>query len=414
MKPRFYLVIFIITGIVLRLGVVFMTKSHVSPELFEYEDVIKNLLSGRGFVYYNGKFQTDYYAAIHPLFTFLCAGIYLVTHRSFLAVEIFQILISVTTGYLTYKIGKEIYNEKTGLIAAALTIFHPGQIIYSTIKVMSPVLDAFFFVSAAYWILRTKRNPKIGNFILLGILIGLGSLVRGTSIICLPIAIIYYFLVLPLKKAQIFKKISVAFLFTLLVLSPWWIRNYLIFKQPVYMTTESMGYTLWVGFNEKATGTLYTREGKTQWEEAPGDLKERILGQRDEIAQQAVFRKEALNFIQKNPMRSLALYFKRILYFWWFTPTQGLFYPTIYFKIYKLFYIIYLVFFFYGFSCIFRDTTITKSSIFLLISIMFALSLLQGLYYVEGRHRWEVEPLLLLFTSYGLQNLLRKVLNEDY
>lgn len=407
MKLRSYLIIFIVAGIALRLAIIFTTKSHISPELFEYEDVIQNLLSGKGFVYYNEKFQTNYYAAIHPLFTLLCFGIYLVTQHSFLALEVFQILISMATGYLIYRMGKETFNEEAGLVAAMLTIFHPGQIIYSTIKIMSPVLDTFFFVLVTFWILKTKKDPKLRNFILLGIFVGLGTLARGTLIVCLPIAIIYYLLVLSLKKVQIFKKISLIFLFALIVLSPWWIRNYFIFKTPVYMTTESMGYTLWVGFNEKATGTLYTLEGKTQWEECPQELKKRILSQKDEIAQQSIFRKEALSFIQRNPIKSLILYLKRVLYFWWFTPTQGLFYPKIYFKIYKLFYIIYLVFFFYGFSCIFRDKTITKSSIFLLISIIFSLSLLQGLYYVEGRHRWQIEPLLLLFTAYGMQNLLR-------
>lgn len=416
MKPKTFLLFFIVAGILVRLAAIFVTKSYLHPELFEYEDVIKNILAGKGLVSYNAKFQADYYAAIHPLFTFLCAAIYMVTNHSFLAVEIFQVLISVTTGYLIYWIGNFIFNDKQiSLIAAALTIFHPGQIIYSTLKIQSPVLDTFFFVLVVLWTLKAGKSLKISDFAWLGIFLGLGSLARGTLIICLPIAAMYYFLVLKLKKAEYIKKLGITFIFTILALSPWWVRNYLIFRKPIFMTTESIGYTLWVGFNEKATGTLWTLSGNTQWDEASVNLKERVLSQKDEIAQQNIFKEEAVNFIVRNPVKSVILYIKRLFYFWWFTPTQGSLYPKIYFVIYKIFYKISLVFIFVSlFNIFLRFNSIDKAVVTLIFSIPILLSLAQGFYYIEGRHRWEIEPLLLLFAAHGIGLLFLGRRNKNY
>ncbi len=328
-------------------------------------------------------------------------------------VEIFQVLISVTKRFYISKIVSEIFDKKVGLIAAALTIFHPGLIIYSTTKVHSQTLDTFFFVLITFWILKAKRTLKSVDFALLGVFIGLGSLARGTIIIALPIAAFYYFLALPLKKIQVFKKTVIIFLTAIAILSPWWVRNYLIFKQPVYMTTESMGYVLWVGFNDNATGTLYALDGKTQLAKAPEGLKEMVFSQTDEIAQQDIFRREAVNFILRNPIKSLVLYLKRIFFFWWFTPTQGFFYPKIYFTIYKLFYAASLFFIFIAIFHILKYSPINKLDILPLFLFILGLSLLQGLYYVEGRHRWEIEPLLFIFVAYGIQILRKKALLHD-
>jgi hypothetical protein len=38
----------------------------------------------------------------------------------------------------------------------------------------------------------------------------------------------------------------------------------------------------------------------------------------------------------------------------------------------------------------------------LLVMLLLALSGLQSLYYVEGRHRWAVEPLLLAISGGGI------------
>lgn len=408
-RIRYWLYLFILIGILVRIAVVFITNSHINPELFEYEDVITHIFQGKGFTHSNDKFQLDYYAAIHPLFTFICAWIYWLTNHSYLAVEIFQILISVMCGLLVFKLASEIFNGTISLIAAILIIFHPGLIIYSATKIHSQVLDTFFFTLIAFWILKAKKTLRLSDFILLGVFIGIGSLARGTIIVILPIAILYYFLSVRINKIQLLKKVFVVLFATIVILLPWWIRNYLVFNKPVYMTTESLGYVLWVGFNDNATGTLYALNGKTQFDEAPERLKKEVYNQTDELAQQDVFRREAINFIRKNPVKSLLLYLKRLAYFWWFTPTQGFFYPKIYFMIYKLFYIISLLFALFGIFHTFKYGAANKMDISLLLTFIVGLGLLQGLYYVEGRHRWEIEPLLFIFVGYGMTNMYKLI-----
>ena len=406
MRPIRVFIVFALVTAVLSLAVIFVTGSHIKPHTSEYEEVIANIFSGKGFVLPNAKFHLDYRAGIHPLFTYICAGIYAVTGHSFLAVLIFQVFISILTAYLIFKLGAMLFNEKAGLFAAALAMLHPAQLIYSTTKIHSQVLDTFFFVLIVYYILLASRTRNARDFILLGLFTGIGSLARGTLIVLIPIGAVYFILNAQGRKAAALRNVCMTAVAAVLVLSPWWIRNYSIFKKPVYMTTESMGYVMWVGFNENATGTLYKSPDVSLFEGAPKELRQKIWAIKDEMGQQEAFRKEAIDFIKRNPSKALRLYLNRIAYFWWFTPTEGAYYPKAYYDIYKAYYITVIILAAVGLIAAFRRRLPALKDLIFLMFAMFFLGLLQSFYYVEGRHRWEIEPVLLLFTAYGLTRFL--------
>ena len=50
-------------------------------------------------------------------------------------------------------------------------------------------------------------------------------------------------------------------------------------------------------------------------------------------------------------------------------------------------------------------------ALFLLWSFV-GLSIAQSFFYVEGRHRWELEPLLLVFTASGVASLAASVVER--
>jgi 4-amino-4-deoxy-L-arabinose transferase-like glycosyltransferase len=402
MKPVKVFAIFALVTAILSLAVVFATGSHIKPHTSEYEEVIANIFAGKGFVLPNVKFQLDYRAAIHPLFTYICAGIYALTGHSFLAVLIFQIFISILTSYLIFKLGSVLFNEKAGLIAAVLTMLHPAQVIYSTTKIHSQVLDTFFFVLIVYYVLLANRSRKTRHFVLLGIFAGVGSLARGTLIVLIPIAAVYLLLNAREKAAAVFRNLCLTAIAAVLVLSPWWVRNYMIFKKPVYMTTESTGYVMWVGFNENATGTLYKSPEISLFEGAPKEFQQKVWDIKDEMGQQEYFRKEAIGFIRQHPAKALRLYLNRVAYFWWFTPTEGSFYPKAYSNIYMAYYSAVVLLSAVGIIAAFKRRLSSLKDIIFLAGAMFLLGLLQSFYYVEGRHRWEIEPVLLVFAAYGI------------
>ncbi len=62
-------------GLLLRLGLIFMPGSAGSPEVFEYDQLARNLLSGEGYVYTHfGTPYRSYYGGV--FYIWLTAGLY--------------------------------------------------------------------------------------------------------------------------------------------------------------------------------------------------------------------------------------------------------------------------------------------------------------------------------------------------
>ena len=61
-----------------------------------------------------------------------------------------------------------------------------------------------------------------------------------------------------------------------------------------------------------------------------------------------------------------------------------------------------------GFYAIWRGGGLARQHLILIGVFLFALALLQSLYYVEGRHRWAVEPILIAISGAGVAKLWRR------
>src|SRR5262249_14199362 len=90
-------------------------------------------------------------------------------------------------------------------------------------------------------------------------------------------------------------------------LSPWFIRNYLVWHTFVYHT--NMGSNWWLGFNDLATGgpevTILL------------DLDYRLVSQGyNELERDRLFRQEAFAWIRSHPARAAYLFGKKQLSFW--------------------------------------------------------------------------------------------------
>ncbi|HKP38142.1 MAG TPA: hypothetical protein VJT71_14890 [Pyrinomonadaceae bacterium] len=121
-----------------------------------------------------------------------------------------------------------------------------------------------------------------------------------------------------------------------------------------------------------------------------------------EMEQQAFFRDEALRFIRERPADALKLYLLKIYYFWWFSPSSGIPYYHTYVIVYRIFYVVALVFSLAGIVQAMRSPRPrTRESSLILLSVVLAICLGQSAFYVEGRHRWLIEPITLIFFSFA-------------
>jgi 4-amino-4-deoxy-L-arabinose transferase-like glycosyltransferase len=399
------LIMVLVASFLARLALIIGLKTYMHPRLFEYERIINNILSGSGFVteHIGGAV---YKSLNNPLYSYLCAFIYAVTNHSYMAVMVAQSLVSVLLGIVIFNIGKMLFDEKVGLWSAAVVVFHPGLLYYDIYTLIPMSIDTFLIALTVLLFLRFKEAPSAISIFAVGTCVGLGMLSRSMIGAILPLAALYILIFLRgFKFGRKAMMAAVLFLGAILVIMPWTVRNYIVHKKFVFIMSTS-GEALWRGNNDLATGTSLAKDGRPVLELWPEDFRKKVYSL-DELGQKEFFEKEAKAFIKANPARTLKLYLKKFYYFWWFSPQSGSQYHGSQLAIYKLFYIGLLGLAATGFvSTIVCGNVRARDGAWLLFFIVLAIGLFQSVFYVEGRHRWLVEPLMAVMAVAGAFNMI--------
>ena len=115
---------------------------------------------------------------------------------------VFVLLTSLASIVLMFYFGKLLFNEKTGLIAAFLYSFYPLDLVYST-KLLSDLPSAFFVSLGLYlfFYLEIKKIKTWSLYIVSGILIGIGYMIRESALL-----IALFFIAYIIYKRKIKKK----------------------------------------------------------------------------------------------------------------------------------------------------------------------------------------------------------------
>jgi hypothetical protein len=184
------------------------------------------------------------------------------------------------------------------------------------------------------------------------------------------------------------------------VAAPWVGRNWILLGRPVFISTSLED--VWKGNNPAATGSSYLASGQDMFTIMPTELRTRLRAA-SELELNDVYGAEVLAFVRDRPDQFVVLVAQKFVYFWWFSPQSGLFYPAQWLTTYQVYDAIVLAFGVLGSVWIARvGSPEARRLLVLLITISLTISALHALAYVEGRHRWGVEPLLLLLTAQGL------------
>lgn len=396
----------LILAFVVRLAALFIVEPISNPATWEHEEIANNLLEGRGL--YWTFYGTPYRSTYMVLYSLLCSFVYILTNHSFLAMKILQIFISLLTCILIYKISLQLFNKRVATLALLLVGLHPG-LVYYCVRMHYLVLAVFMFTLPIFFFLKVINDQHIfRNSILCGISSGLALLTISTIGPFLFFASVIIFLRFKGKGVVAYAVVSVIVISTILTVLPLWVRNYLVFDK-VVLTPSDSGLTFWLSYNENATGTNKTLDGKFILSVAPEEFRTK-LSSMNEFEQKEYFYRAGVNFIKEHPFESLALFFKKIKYFWWFTPTQGQEYPQIYFTIYKCYWVFIFPMFLLGFYQSFREKGISivdRYGLFLMIFFFITITLAHASFNLDGRHRWMVEAFILIFSANGIIFLLK-------
>jgi 4-amino-4-deoxy-L-arabinose transferase-like glycosyltransferase len=166
-----------------------------------------------------------------------------------------QALMGALGVWLVWAAGRRLLGDTGGLLAAALLAFNPHQIHMGSL-VLAEGISATLMAAMLHAAVRTDAalaDRPWGAALAFGLVLGLSALVRS------PLAFVGAALGLGLvvahrREPRSWAALVLAGLVGLAVVSPWLIRNYRLWGEPVY--TTKVGFQMYVGHNDYATGTF--------------------------------------------------------------------------------------------------------------------------------------------------------------
>lgn len=169
-------------------------------------------------------------AAVMPGYPLFLAALLFV--GSLNLVVFVQVILSTITVLFTYLIGRHV-SHRVGLLAALLyAIYYPA--LWMNSIVMTEVLYATLFVIFTYVFIRALN--QLFSWVWVGLLLGMLALLRPEAIIA-PL-FISFLMFWRMDKQDLIKGLIIMYVVVVAVLTPWWVRNYLLYDAFVPFSTE--------------------------------------------------------------------------------------------------------------------------------------------------------------------------------
>jgi 4-amino-4-deoxy-L-arabinose transferase-like glycosyltransferase len=386
------------TAFALRLTAFLALGRATRPDVWESETIATNLLSGRGYVY--EFLGATYRSYMEPLYPGLCAAVYALTGHSYLALGLVQAVLGTALVALVLACGRKVGGERAAFWAAGLAAVHPGLIAYTT-KFHPFVLDSLLVLlvlaGCLFWSDQRPWRSALG----LGAALGLCTLSRATILVCAPIVAWWVWRRDRARPARArLGRLALVAGAAALLIAPWVARNHAV-HQRFMLTRSGTSLVFWLGNNpHRFTGSAATPTGEALHQLLPPEQQAR-LRTLDELGQQDFFLAEARDFVRAHPLAFVQRWLTKLGYFWWQSPQAGRLYPAAWFRAYQAYYLLVAALAIAGAAAHRR-----RPETWLVAGLCLAISLLQSAYYVEGRHRLALEPLLLLLAGAGAAQLL--------
>jgi len=295
----------------------FIIKAPIQPitsDCAAYHDYALNLLNNNEFRHGNLKADRP------PLYPFFLCCIYKVFGVKQVPVYLIQALLDTITVLMVFFMGTWAINPRAGLLASFLAALHPYLILLTRIY-FTQTLATFLLVASFLcltYILCKNRNggqKRYKNDFLLfvsGAFLGLSTLAHPDPIALPAMVIIVFIAVFWKEKGKIIRYSFIYSMGFLITLSPWMIRNYMVFKKVVSVTTRS-GLAFVVGNYMPTKGLVPNRE------EIREDLFEKTWVTEGEVNSNKILMKKGIenikNYIKTNPegyIQFLRLKFTRL------------------------------------------------------------------------------------------------------
>ena len=369
-----------------------------------------------------------------PLYAYLLAFLYKLFGYSPFVPGFLQACLDAGTATLLYKIAVRVFRATAepefdnnrgrviGILAATgWTFFVPAQAF--SIILMPTAWLVFVFWFLVWQVVRAECAPSPLRCLAYGALIGITATGVATILFIVPLVLIALLLKpssdRAIRSPWIARGAAVALLFVGIGAgtSPCWIHNYVVARDPVFLSAHS-GINLWLGNNPEATGYPHfpgLHAGQTAMLKDSIDLAEAAAGRslkRSDVSH--YWSAKARSYISANFGAWLKLMVRKLGNFWNAFEyddlsvianlrQQRILFPGLHFGIVAAFAI---PGFFFSLRA-FPASRWIAAAIFLHMAAVLPV-------FVTERYRLAAVPGLMLFSAFGLQTLWQSCLAGSY
>jgi 4-amino-4-deoxy-L-arabinose transferase-like glycosyltransferase len=396
MKPKFIIYVCIV-AIVIRIAFAFNYYWDKEPEGWEYGAIAQNIIAGKGyslFYFVNKQILTEYNSESKPLpsaymmpgYVFVILPILYLFHSDFFLILLFQSIIAGFAVYLLFKFVSRVSDEKTGLLAAIIYSALP-EFIYAASTIGPTVI--FHFMVLVLLVRLHDNSFSLKEGFIVGVISSFLIYLRPETLLFVGLVVLYFLL----KKR--YRGVITAILVVLISLSPWVIRNILVFREFIPLTT-STGQNLYRGHNPYYNGFWMDERIHNKILNSP-------LDNSFEVSVNKVFLREVNNQIKNNPIREISSSLEKLGQLWIYNPNDN--------RSHNPFYLIpWIILMFFIFYEFFRRRNWNGYEHLILFVV--SSTLISILFFVLPRYQTLMKIAVLPFAANSIIHIYRKLTNR--
>jgi tetratricopeptide (TPR) repeat protein len=345
-----------------------------------------------------------------PLYAYFLGVLYFLFDHSLWAVRIVQITLGSIACTLIFLIGEKLFSRRAGIAAGLILACYAPAIFFDGL-VEKSILDLFLLTVLLFILCGVNESEGWRRWLGAGVVLGLLGLSRENALILAPVVALWIGLYFSERSLSVRARwLGVFFAGMLLVLIPVGLRNLAVGGE-FTLTTSQFGPNFFIGNNAAADGTYGSvrkiiRETQLEGPDARR-LAERAAGHELTSGQVSTYWfNQSLDYIKSRPAEWLQLLAKKWLLVWHAREIED----SDDFYIYQGYSSLLAVFGWFNHFGILAPLAalgmyLTRRQwrkLWMLYIMIGALALSVTIFYVFGRYRFPLVPLLMLFAGGGV------------
>jgi 4-amino-4-deoxy-L-arabinose transferase-like glycosyltransferase len=433
------LILVLTIGLILRAGLLifYWDKPLTIVDEKQYQQLSENILKHHEYAFHHGR-PTSLRPPLYP--AFLSAVYFFTGGIHYNAVRITQILLSLGSIWMVFILGRKIFDEKTGVLAAFIFAVYPSFLFFTHFLLTEVLFTLFLLLFVYFFIsfLDASYNPKEGAMstlssqnvdsptslptasrvmryaLLSGFFLGLGALTRSIMYPFLVVAILFAIVFARTTPGYKLKGTILLIVGFIMVVGPWAGRNYNLYKDFVPVGTMG-GLNLFMGNYEHTPLNRAWAAVDLTGEKAWHYGYEEILSKMNEAQKQKWASKKAKEYILDHKLLTVKRAIIKAANFWgleravigpiindhWPSLKKTPYLIVITLSIFSAFAVVTIGSFF----GIMFNLMSKKYDIFLTILLLGYFTGMHAIVFGHSRYHLPLIPMMSLFAAWSLRNV---------